>query len=218
MTDGTDDVIEDIARELRALPAVDSAAKARLLVAVAAERERDRQGAARGHGRRRAAWLAGSLALAAAVAVGAVRLRQPAVVALSASEGPVRAAPSLRSGRPLAEPVSAESAQAGTARLASSAPSADASSAPQSVQLVFRAPAASRVRVVGDFNAWDAQRAPMTRDGESGLWSITLSVRPGRHVYAFVVDDTLWARDPRAPAAPDADFGRPGSVMLVGRP
>jgi hypothetical protein len=212
MTDGTDDVIEDVARELRALPSVDSAAKARLLVAVAAERERDRQGAARGHGRRRAAWLASTLALAAAVAVGAVRLRQPATVVLSASEGPVRAVPSL------AEPVSPDSAQAGTARLASSAPSADASSAPQSVQLVFRAPAASRVRVVGDFNAWDAQRAPMTRDGESGLWSITLSVRPGRHVYAFVVDDTLWARDPRAPAAPDADFGRPGSVMLVGRP
>jgi hypothetical protein len=28
----------------------------------------------------------------------------------------------------------------------------------------------------------------------------------------------VWMRDPRTPAADDADFGRPGSVLLVGRP
>jgi len=95
---------------------------------------------------------------------------------------------------------------------------AEADVARQSVQLVFRAPSASSVRVVGDFNAWDKEQAPMTRDAESGLWSVTLSLRPGRHVYAFVVDDSVWMRDPRATAAPDADFGRPGSVLLVGRP
>jgi hypothetical protein len=58
----------------------------------------------------------------------------------------------------------------------------------------------------------------MTRDPASGLWSETLALRPGRHVYAFVVDDSVWMRDPRTPAADDADFGRPGSVLLVGRP
>jgi hypothetical protein len=58
----------------------------------------------------------------------------------------------------------------------------------------------------------------MTRDQASGLWSQTLALRPGRHIYAFVVDDSVWMRDPRTPAASDADFGRPGSVLLVGRP
>ena len=86
------------------------------------------------------------------------------------------------------------------------------------VQLVFRAPAAARVSVVGDFTAWDPSKAPMTRDPGSGLWSVSLAVPPGRHVYAFLVDDSVWVRDPRAAAAPDADFGRPGSVLLVGRP
>jgi hypothetical protein len=54
------------------------------------------------------------------------------------------------------------------------------------------------------------------RDSASGLWSISLALRPGRHVYAFLVDDTVWVQDPRAMEAPDADFGRPGSVLLVG--
>jgi 1,4-alpha-glucan branching enzyme len=86
------------------------------------------------------------------------------------------------------------------------------------VQLVFRAPAASRVSVVGDFSGWDPNSAVMTRDSGSGLWSVTLRLAPGRHVYAFLVDDSIWVRDPRAPSAPDADFGRPGSVLLVGQP
>jgi hypothetical protein len=58
----------------------------------------------------------------------------------------------------------------------------------------------------------------MQRDEASGLWSVTVTVAPGRHVYAFLVDDSVLTRDPRAPVANDADFGRPGSVMLVGRP
>jgi 1,4-alpha-glucan branching enzyme len=74
------------------------------------------------------------------------------------------------------------------------------------------------VHVVGDFNEWDKEQAAMVRDSASGLWSATLMVRPGRHVYAFVVNDSIWRRDPRAAAAPDADFGRPGSVLLVTRP
>jgi 1,4-alpha-glucan branching enzyme len=83
---------------------------------------------------------------------------------------------------------------------------------------VFRAPEARGVSVVGDFNGWNARADAMTRDSASGLWSGTIMVRPGRHVYAFVVDDSVWARDPRTPEAADADFGRPGSVLLVGRP
>jgi hypothetical protein len=45
-----------------------------------------------------------------------------------------------------------------------------------------------------------------------------VNVRPGRHVYAFLADDSLWMLDPRSPIASDRDFGRPASLMLVGRP
>ena len=86
------------------------------------------------------------------------------------------------------------------------------------VQFVFRSPGARRVSVVGDFTGWQAGTLVMTRDSGSNLWSASVALSPGRHVYAFLMDDTVWVRDPRAPAAPDADFGRPGSILLVPQP
>jgi len=174
-----------------------------VLVAVAAERERAREDAMRRDLQRRggrARWLAGVAGLAAAVIMGTLLLRSPqSTTAIGGTSG-------------------APSQTQANAKLVEHDANAEADVARQSVQLVFRAPSASSVRVVGDFNAWDKEQAPMTRDAASGLWSVTLSLRPGRHVYAFVVDDSVWMRDPRATAAPDADFGRPGSVLLVGRP
>ena len=201
MIDERDEMIDRVVGVLRPLPVVDESAKARVLVAVAAERERAREDAVRRRTRSDAGrWIAGAAALAAAVLVGTFLLRAPQRTTESAT---VRATPA---------PAGAN------ARLATRDAAGEADGIRQQVQLVLRAPTASSVRVVGDFNAWDKERAPMTRDAESGLWSVTLSLRPGRHVYAFVVDDSVWMRDPRATAAPDADFGRPGSVLLVGRP
>jgi 1,4-alpha-glucan branching enzyme len=95
---------------------------------------------------------------------------------------------------------------------------AAAEPAPVAVELMLNAPTARRVRLVGDFTGWDEKGVEMRRDAASGLWSATASVRPGRHVYAFIVDDSIWLRDPRAPVAPDSDFGQPGSLLIVGRP
>ncbi len=199
-----DETIGRIAGMLRPLPQVDASARARVLVAVAAERERAREDALRRdrlrHGGR-ARWLIAVGGVAAAAMVGALLLRQPTPAL------PIATAPVMPHAAQVNAQLAADDAASGSSEVAR---------AP--VQLVFRAPSARSVRVVGDFNAWDKERAPMTRDAESGLWSATLLLRPGRHVYAFVVDDTLWMRDPRATAAPDADFGRPGSVLLVGRP
>ena len=196
MHDETDETIIRIAAALRPLPEVDPAQRARVLVAVAAERERARERRIRvARGWRIAG---GGAFIAAAGLVAAVWVRAPqrdapvATVAATAASPAVSAAPSL----------------AVDARLA----------AYKSVQVVRRAPAARRVSVVGDFNSWDTDADAMSRDPVTGLWSRTLALRPGRHVYAFVVDDSVWMRDPRSPAAEDKDFGRPGSVLLVGQP
>jgi hypothetical protein len=193
--DETDETIIRIAAALRPLPEVDPAQKARVLVAVAAERERARERrirVARG-------WrIVGGGAFVAAGLAAAVWLRTPQ-----------RDAPVATVARATASPaVGAPASPAMDARLA----------AYKSVQVVLRAPAARRVSVVGDFNSWDAEVDAMTRDPATGLWSRTLALRPGRHVYAFVVDDSVWMRDPRSPAAADEDFDRPGSVLLVGQP
>ena len=82
------------------------------------------------------------------------------------------------------------------------------------IRFEFSAPSARQVSLVGDFNGWDPSATPLSRRGGSGTWSITLPLATGRHVYAFVVDGGLRA-DPRAPRAPEDDFGSPNSVILV---
>jgi hypothetical protein len=85
------------------------------------------------------------------------------------------------------------------------------------VKFVFVAPQASKVSVVGDFNGWDTTTTPMVRTPNSSVWTVTLPLTTGRHVYSFVVDGSTWTADPSAPLAPDDGFGRPNSVKIVGR-
>jgi hypothetical protein len=175
-----------------------------VLVAVAAERERDRE-QQRQRARRPRVFGWSVVGLAAAALLGAFLLT---------TERAIPSAPAAATTA-VAAPAAGPTAPTPAAALAADDRNAVAL---QPVELVFRAPAATRVSVVGDFSGWDPSKAVMTRDSGSGLWSVTLSLTPGRHVYAFLVNDSVWVRDPRAPAAPDADFGRPGSVLLVGHP
>jgi hypothetical protein len=200
--DETDETLIRIAAALRPLPAVDPAQKARVLVAVAAERERARERRMRVA----RAWRIGGGAafVAAAGLLAAVWLRTPRHDVEMAAQ---------------ARPVSSPAVAATDSATAGATLTADANVASyRSVQVVLRAPSARHVSVVGDFNAWDTHSDAMTRDPATGLWSHTLALRPGRHVYAFIVDDSVWMRDPRSPEASDEDFGRPGSVLLVGQP
>ena len=203
-----DEAIERFARRLRTLPAVDPEAMARVLVAVAAERERDatRERVSR-RSRTAGGWVvAGALAAALLIAVVLVG-RDRADLASDVTPGR-----SLEWQRAIV----ATEPGLGTATLALDA--VGSRSGLRTVQFVFRGPDARRVSVVGDFTGWDAGTLVMTRDSGSGLWSASMALPPGRHVYAFLMDDTIWVRDPRAPAASDADFGRPGSILLVPQP
>jgi hypothetical protein len=86
------------------------------------------------------------------------------------------------------------------------------------IQFVINVPNATSVALVGDFNGWDASAIALERVPGSPLWTTTYNLKPGRHVYAFVVDGTKWIRDPRAAEAVDEDFGRPQSVIVVQMP
>jgi hypothetical protein len=77
---------------------------------------------------------------------------------------------------------------------------------------------AKSVSVVGDFNGWDPTSAPMERVGGTGAWSATVLAKPGRHVYAFMVDGATLMADPRAPRAKSTDFGGDASVLMVRTP
>jgi hypothetical protein len=62
------------------------------------------------------------------------------------------------------------------------------------VQFMLVAPAASRVALVGEFNEWSERATPLSRPSAESPWTVALSLPPGRHRYAFVVDDTQWVR------------------------
>ncbi len=80
------------------------------------------------------------------------------------------------------------------------------------VTFALAAPAASRVVLIGDFNDWNPEANPLRRDERH--WSVTLSLKPGRYRYSYVVDGSSWQADPGTPLAED-DFGTPTSVITV---
>lgn len=84
------------------------------------------------------------------------------------------------------------------------------------VRFVYLAPQAAKVYIVGDFNGWDVTKTPLVRSETDGVWTVTLPLTAGRHLYGFIVDGS-WNTDPNAPLAPDDGFGRANSVKLVRR-
>ena len=205
MTDADHDpVLQRAIDELRQLPPLDRQAVGRVVSAAAAARLSPAdepvfvERAARGRSIR--VWSAIGMAAAAAV-VGFVARGQWRTSgernSVAASLAAVPVAP--------------------TATLQTAA-SSDAESKPILQQFVFDNARARRVSVVGDFNTWNPTTAVMTRSSNVGLWSVIIPISPGRHIYGFIVDDSVFTLDPRAPKVRDADLGTEGSVVIVGRP
>ena len=90
---------------------------------------------------------------------------------------------------------------------------ADPGTAP--VTFMLRAPGATRVSVVGDFNNWDASATPMAHSGSGDLWVLNVRLPRGVHLYSFVLDGSEWRPDPSAPLAADGSFGGHNSVIVV---
>ena len=80
------------------------------------------------------------------------------------------------------------------------------------VRFALQAPASRQVSLVGDFNDWSQEAAPL-RQGD-GEWFVTLRLRPGRYRYSFLVDGQRWVADQAIPADDD-DFDTPTSVITV---
>lgn len=73
---------------------------------------------------------------------------------------------------------------------------------------------ASNVSVVGDFNGWDAKATPMVKDAKSGEWSAKITLLPGRHIYAYLVNGEKWVVDPLKPQIADAGYGPANAVVV----
>lgn len=83
------------------------------------------------------------------------------------------------------------------------------------VEMVFFAPGASSVAVVGDFNEWETGKDLMAREGGQGMWRAKLKLPPGVYEYSFLINGTRWASDPGAENSLDDGFGRENSLLFV---
>jgi predicted carbohydrate-binding protein with CBM48 len=199
VTDMRDELLERVVEELQTLPPVDEAAVGRIVQAAAADAAavRSARSAVRG-----ASWWRSRVPLAAAAGFALA-----AGVAGYAVRGSGSAAQMVATASAPGESLTLVSADRGPRTADLAVPT----------QFVLDAPHAARVALVGDFNAWDPAATPLARVSSSGIWTVTLPLAPGRHTYVFMVD-TVLTLDPRAPAARDAEFGTPSSVVLVGTP
>jgi hypothetical protein len=192
--DRSDDILEAAARELRRPVATNPAGKARVMELVRASAVYGRQAERRPRGPgSRTGWTSplSQFALAAGLAglmvIGALRSLVP---------------PRSSAGG------------AGVAVVGDSVASTIRDTL-RLVRFMFVSPTASRVALAGDFNDWSAVATPLVPAESAGVWSVAVALAPGRHRYSFVVDDTQWVADPRAPRLAHGHTGRPASVMTV---
>jgi hypothetical protein len=184
--------------ELRRLPALDRKAIDGVVRAAAAARVAPAEPDPADLPRTRSIRVWSALGLATAAAVAGFVIGELRVSPAPASQQQMAAAPA-----PALRPV------------ATSARALDNASVAQ--EFVFEAARANSVALVGDFNNWNPKANVMTRDA-SGKWTVTVGIVPGRHVYGFMVNDSVFTLDPRAMKARDPDLGSDGSVRIVGRP
>ena len=83
------------------------------------------------------------------------------------------------------------------------------------VEVVFSAPQAAAVTIVGDFNSWNPQRTQLVRSNHEGLWRARLRLTPGIYQYSFVLDGKTWVSDPGAKTSLADGFGGHNSVIIV---
>ncbi|MFZ5950694.1 MAG: isoamylase early set domain-containing protein [Candidatus Rifleibacteriota bacterium] len=73
---------------------------------------------------------------------------------------------------------------------------------------------ATKVSIVGTFNNWDKNANPMKK--ENGVWKCTLKLKPGKHEYQFVVNETDWILDPKSGNNVNNKYEGKNSIIEVG--
>jgi 1,4-alpha-glucan branching enzyme len=69
--------------------------------------------------------------------------------------------------------------------------------------------------LVGDFNGWDQQARPMSRNRE-GDWETTLDFEPNQqYEYRYLADDRTWHNDPEPDAFVRNPYGSQNSLVIT---
>jgi 1,4-alpha-glucan branching enzyme len=83
----------------------------------------------------------------------------------------------------------------------------------KNIELTFRSRDAINVNIAGEFNNWDTQALPMSKDKE-GIWKAKVKLAPGRYEYKLFADNA-WVEDLPDSEAVLNSFGTSNFVILV---
>lgn len=85
--------------------------------------------------------------------------------------------------------------------------------AEKEVEFSIKNAKAAKVSIVGDFNDWNKDSNPLVKDGDT--WKTKISLKPGKHEYQFVIDNTDWVVDPENSVSLKNKFEGMNSVINV---
>ncbi len=80
-------------------------------------------------------------------------------------------------------------------------------------QFNLNAPSAKKVTVAGSFNKWNIT-ADSLKKSNGGNWTISLSLKPGRYEYKYLVDGG-WVNDPACNSCVPNNYGSCNCVIDV---
>ncbi len=86
----------------------------------------------------------------------------------------------------------------------------------KNVSVTFALPgdaANDSVAVVGDFNDWSETKHTMSRDKKTGEWKKTVSLKPGRYEFRYLIDGDRWTNDGEADSSAPTPFFSENSVI-----
>lgn len=81
------------------------------------------------------------------------------------------------------------------------------------VTLSLELPSATEVAVVGDFNGWNTRATRLVK--QHGVWTCTLTLKPGQYQYMFVVNGGQWVTDPKALHQVEDGYGRRNALLTI---
>lgn len=69
------------------------------------------------------------------------------------------------------------------------------------------------VAIVGDFNNWNPDANQLKDPEGNGIWSTSLTLRPGRYEYMFIINGEEWITDPKAHRYTQDGFGNKNAII-----
>jgi 1,4-alpha-glucan branching enzyme len=74
---------------------------------------------------------------------------------------------------------------------------------------------AEKISVVGDFNEWDPEAAPLKR-GKNGSFKATISLKPGTtYRFRYLLDNETWENDSQADGYAPNPYGGDDSLLEI---